>query len=776
MSPTRPTPPAAKRLVGALGAALLAAAAAQAPAQGLLVHPDHPWPLPRPIPTPTPSEGSYKIGSVEVDATIKDRVATVQVAQTFENTSGRQVEASFVFPLPYDGAIDRLTFLVDGKEHEAELLSADEARKLYESIVRQNKDPALLEWVGTGLFRTSVFPIPAGETRTVTLRYTQLCRESHGLTDFVFPLSTAKYTSGVLDKIKVRVAIEQATPITNLYSPSHAVKVERPAPNRAVVKFDAEDELPTADFRLLCDVGSGQVGASLMSYRPDPDEPGYFLMLARPELPKPDAAQPAKTVLLVVDRSGSMSGEKIEQARGALKFVLRNLREGDTFNIVAYDDSVEAFKPELARFDDKTRAEAEAFADALMAGGSTNIDAALGRALGMLKDNKRPAYVVFLTDGLPTAGVTGEAQIAKNASELNKVRARLFSFGVGFDVNSRLLDKLSSENYGHAEYVRPNEDIEASVAKLYRRIGAPALVDAELKFRVEGSEKPADSVVGRVYPAGPFDLFAGDQAVVIGRYHEAGPVVATLAGRLGEETQTYDFAGEFTAESPDASDAFVARLWAMRRVGDLINQLDLNGRNEELVEELVSLATEHGIVTQYTSFLADENANPNAVASNRARGLQESEDLSVASGEYAFNQRAAKSMFGSRSGASGGGSGIQTFSAIMPSAESAPASPAERYSRVAQQAKQNVMFYDARSGRNRTADNIRQIAGKTFFLRDGKWVDSALDDEAIKNAESIERFGDAYFAFAREQGRAIGPYLAIEEPIVIEIDGRAYSW
>ena len=106
-----------------------------------------------------------------------------------------------MFPLPYDGAIDQLTLLVDGKEYEAKLLSKEEARRRYEEIVRKNRDPALLEWVGTGMFQTSVFPIPPGAKRTVTLRYSQLCRKSYGLTDFIFPLSTAKYTCEPLDKL-----------------------------------------------------------------------------------------------------------------------------------------------------------------------------------------------------------------------------------------------------------------------------------------------------------------------------------------------------------------------------------------------------------------------------------------------------------------------------------------------------------------------------------------------------------------------------------------------
>jgi Ca-activated chloride channel family protein len=195
-------------------------------------------------PAPPPASYKYKIEAIDVNAKLTDQVARVQVTQVFENTGSVQLEASFMFPLPYDGAIDQLTLLVDGKEYEAKLLSKEEARKRYEEIVRKNRDPALLEWVGTGMFQTSVFPIPPGAKRTVTLRYSQLCRKSYGLTDFIFPLTTAKYTSKPLEKLNIRVAIESGSPIKNVYSATHKVEIDRPDKTHAVVNYDAQDLVP----------------------------------------------------------------------------------------------------------------------------------------------------------------------------------------------------------------------------------------------------------------------------------------------------------------------------------------------------------------------------------------------------------------------------------------------------------------------------------------------------------------------------------------------------
>ncbi len=485
----------------------------------IIIWPPHPHPIPRPM--PSEPVVTYKIDSLDVDARIIDQVAKVQVSQSFVNTGSRLMEVAFIFPLPYDGAIDRMTLLVDGREMPAKLLSADAARRQYEEIVRKNRDPALLEWVGTGMFKTSVFPVPPGAKRTVSLRYTQLCRKQEGMTDFLFPLSTAKYTSSAVEKIDFRISIESQEEIKNLYSPTHAVEIKRPDDRHALVTFTAKDQVPASDFRLLYDVGRGKVSTRVLSYRPNGSEDGYFLLLASPQI-KDGGERPKKTVLLVMDRSGSMSGQKIEQVRAALKHVLNNLREGDLFNIIAFDSEVESFRPELQRYNDKTRREALGFVEGLYAGGSTNINDALRISLGQLNDSGRPSYVVFLTDGLPTVGETNEMRIVANSKEWNKVHARIFCFGVGYDLNARFLDKLVRENFGQSEYVRPDENIEEHVGRLYNRIESPVLTGMNIRFDLDTAKTEEGRPVNRIYPKEATDLFAGDQLVVVGRYKHSG--------------------------------------------------------------------------------------------------------------------------------------------------------------------------------------------------------------------------------------------------------------
>ncbi len=743
-----------------------------------IIWPPHPPRPPHRRPVPPPP-ASYKIAEFDVSARLVDQVAQVRVSQSFVNTGSRQLEVSFIFPLPYDGAIDQMTLLVDGKEYPAKLLSAEEARRLYEDIVRKNKDPALLEWMGTGLFKTSVFPVPPGAKRTVSLRYSQLCRKQEGLTDFLFPLSTAKYTSHAVEKVHVRVSIESGDEIKNVYSPTHAVKIKRPDDRHAAVEYTAENEVPASDFRLLYDVGRGKVSARVLSYRPDTDQDGYFLLLASPKIKAPDKEPPKKTVIFVADRSGSMSGKKIEQARGALRFVLENLREGDLFNIIAYDSEVESFRPELQRFDDDTRKAALGFIEGIYAGGSTNIDGALRAALGQLQDSSRPSFVLFLTDGLPTAGVTNEMQIVENAAQANQVRARIFSFGVGYDVNSRLLDKLVRANHGQTEYVRPDEDIEDRVSRLYRRIESPVMTDVQIEFVLDEIKSEEGKPVNRIYPKGSLDLFAGEQLVVVGRYKKFGAAKVKISGSVGGKQQKMDFPAKLVKESKDDTVAFAEKLWAVRRVGEILDEIDLKGKNQELVKELIDLATRHAILTPYTSFLADENTRIGDVASNVRRAGDRLLALDRVTGTGAFHQRAMKGSLqraaqatpaasapgAGMMGGYGGAGGFRYGDSASGRAR-APARPL--YEEMAGE------FAGADEEMEQAVQTVRNIGNRAFYYRNGQWVDSTASEEQQKNPVRVKQFSDEYFALARRHGRKLTQYMVFDDPVLVNIEDRAY--
>ncbi|MCS5630903.1 MAG: VIT domain-containing protein [Pirellulaceae bacterium] len=725
--------------------------------QGALIDLRRPIAPPMPSPIAQPLH-SYCIKSLDVNVNLNGQIARVQVSQEFKNTSKRTIEASFVFPLPYDGAIDRLTLLVGNKEYEAKLIERDEARRIFEGYVRRNQDPALLEWMGSGMFKTSVFPIPPGETRKVTIRYSQVCRQFQGMTEWLFPLRIARHTTKPIEQLSVQVSISSPLAIKSVYSPTHSIAVKKPSAKIARISYEQKNVIPNSDFRLFYDVGKQSIGTSVLSYRPDGDEDGYFMMLISPDIQSQQRESISKNIVFVVDRSGSMTGRKIDQAKEALRFVINNLNDGDLFNIVAYDSEIETFAPELQRHNKSSRDKALGFIESIFAGGSTNIDGALNAALDMLQDDETPNYVVFLTDGIPTVGETNIARIVDSASEANSVRARVCCFGVGYDVNSLLLDKLARTGYGQSVYVRPDEDIEAKVAEFYTRIASPVLTDVKLRVDVDGIKIAQGSAVNRVYPRNLYDLFAGDQLVLVGRYKHAGNAKVVLSGRVNGEVQRLEFPAKLEHKSTSSNQSFVEKLWAVRRIGEIIDKIDLEGRNDELLDELVMLSRRHGVLTPYTSFLADENGGIRDEAKSRQRAATALNDLATEeAGQAGFARRQNKASF---QNAGGGRLGDAEGDGLLPS--------------QSVDADGGVIFRDAVTNREVKVKTLKQVGGKSFFLEEGQWVDSNASKEQIETAQDLTRYSSSYFALAAKHGAVVGRILALPGTVIVVIDGQVY--
>ena len=742
------------------------------------------------IRTPISVNRAYEIREVSVDARVRDQVAEVRVGQTFHNPGSTVIEAEYLFPLPDDAGVQDLVLMVDGKEMPGRVLPKDEARRIYEEIVRTKRDPALLEYMGRGLFRASVFPIPPGADRKVTLRYTQVCKKDRDVVEFVYPLATQKYSSKPIQKLTLDLRIEGKDAIKSVYCPSHDASIARSGEREARVTLDRRDVIPTSDFKLVYTLAEGAVGVTVLSYRPSAGEDGFFLLLASPEVKQADARPLPKTVLFVLDRSGSMASKKLEQAKNALQFVLDNLRDDDTFNIIAYDDRVDTFKPETQRYSSSSRADAARYVANIREGGSTNIDGALKAAMAMISDDSRPSYVLFLTDGLPTAGEINELKIADNARAGNKYRARIFAFGVGFDVNARLLDRLSGGNAGTSEYVRPDESIEAHVGAFYSKMTRPAFAAISINFR--GSD------VNRTYPRDLPDLFEGGQLVWVGRYRESGKATIKLSGKVGGEPRSFEFPTELAAPGSNPGYDFVEKLWAVRRVGFIIDQIDLNGPNKELTDELVTLGTKYGLLTPYTSFLADERTNLHAALENRGRTMMNLDALSIVQGEAGTSQRGFKQalnqavrleegtrialsparaapgmggMGGTGGGMGGMGGGMGGMGRdVQRKSKTSAGKPTLAPAGAVNLAKNpSPAKSDASAG-----PAVRNLGVKTFYRKGDHWVDSEVKPEEDARAIVLEQFSDEFFKLTRAQSAEENQYLTFEEPVTVRLAGRVY--
>jgi Ca-activated chloride channel family protein len=720
--------------------------------------------------------------AVDLHAEIDGQVATTVVKLTLSNPGGRPAEAQVLMPVPQGATVRQFVLEGLGEEGIAQIMAKDEARRIYRQIVSKLRDPGLLEFAGQGLMKSSVFPVPAGGTQVVSLTYEQILPADGDRIDYVFPRSSER--SGVTWMMSALIEAER--PIATVYSPTHDLVTERISPTKVRVKVPASAASAAGSLSIstLLEAADG-LTASLIAY-PDPEEAGagYFLLLAGLPPVAPEDAKPVKReVTLVIDRSGSMRGEKIEQAREAALQVLSGLEDGEAFNIIDYSDSIESFAAAPVIKSDETMRQASAYLESLKATGGTNIHDAL---LEALRPEPREGYlpmVLFLTDGLPTVGVRSESAIREAVAGSNAHQRRIFTFGVGFDVNAPLLTNIASTSRATTTFVLPDEDVEAKVGHVFKRLSGPVLAAPELTS-VGMRQLPA-SRIREVMPCAMPDLFEGDQLVVLGRYTPGDDLVLKLTGEYFGKEREFTF--EFDTSKATAKNGYVPRLWASRKIGALINEIRQAGANgqmpgeepalsdahlKELVDEIVRLSIRWGILTEYTAFLAvpEEQrrdfaellAIEGVLQSNQGGGGQspfrrarvEAEANLVESQRERAGEEAVRQE-----------NNIQTF--YLNSTNIAQGQVSDKMGWAGYELKSGISGSDV-------AANVRNVADQTFFNVANRWVQAELVEvESPQIDETIEYGTDAYDKLVDElidEGR--GAMLAMQGEILLQRAGR----
>lgn len=547
-----------------------------------------------------------------VTVTIEDQIATTKVDQVFYNQNDFPVAGTYIFPLPSNAVVQRFVMWVDNEPLEGKILPEEEAREIYEGYVRQNRDPALLEYIGRDAVRASIFPIPAYEERRIQLEYTQILPLESAMLHYVYPLNTERFSAQPLEQVRIHIEIHSNNEIRSLYSATHQenILIERLDAYQATVSYEASNIFPEKDFDLYLGLSNDPIGLHLLSYHPEQGD-DFFMLFLSPELAEEANKILPQDILLVLDTSGSMEGEKLEQAKGALQYVLEHLNTEDRFNIVSFSSNVHTFAQELRPAQEASQA--LTWLNSLEAIGGTNIYLALSEALRQTSA-ERTTIIIFLTDGLPTEGIVEENVLLTTLQEEAPRSARIFPFGVGYDVNTLLLDALAENHKGQPAYVEPHERIDEQVSSFYGRIQSPVLTDISLD--VEGVQ------VYDIYPYPLPDLYAGNQLVLTGRYTGSGMGKIALSGYLGEQGVTNTYDGYF---SPDGEADFIPRLWAARKIGYLLTQIRLHGEKEEWIAAVVMLSQRYGIVTPYTAFLIEDDMLTEAGRENAVEELMEME-------------------------------------------------------------------------------------------------------------------------------------------------------
>jgi Ca-activated chloride channel family protein len=543
-----------------------------------------------------------------VNVKIEEGVATTTVKQTFRNPNNVALEGTYVFPLAEDAAIGAFSMMMGGKMVSGEVLEKQKAAQIYRDIVARSLDPALLEYVGRRLFQARVFPIPAMGSTDVEMTFSETLTRSASLLEYRYPFRTEGISPAPVGEAVVVMDVASRTPMRAVYSPSHKVDVVKKGDHEARISFEQKAYQADRDFVLAIGLGSDPIGATMLSHVETGGD-GSFVLVLSPSIEVKAQKTIAKDVIFVADTSGSMAGEKMEQLRRALSFCLKSLNQADRFGLITFSTEPRMFSDKLRSVDAAAIEDALRYVAELKAAGGTNINEALTQALAIGGGEKeRPVNVIFMTDGLPTVGITDVDAILKGVREKNKGGVRLFVFGIGHDLNPVLLDRLGEENRGSRDYVDEREDLEVKVSGFYEKISNPILADVKVSF--EGLS------VEEVYPKTLPDLFRGSQLLLTGRFKGEGEVKVKLSGKVDGAPAEHVFALKAGGSSKQPS---IPRLWAVRKVGYLLDQIRLNGEQKELKDEVVRLGTKYGIVTPYTSFLVVEDT-PAAGTPPRRRG------------------------------------------------------------------------------------------------------------------------------------------------------------
>jgi Ca-activated chloride channel homolog len=703
--------------------------------------------MPRPVPgirSPYPLEVKYH----KVDVVLNGLSAETNIDQEFFNPTNQRLEGFYIFPVPKNAVIRKFSMFIDGKETEAELLDAEKARTIYEDIVRKQLDPALLEYTDRSAFKVRIFPIEPRSSKRIKLKYTETLSREAGAVEYLYPLNTEKFSAKELSEVRISVTLKAGGEIKNIFSPTHEIKVNRTAKDSADIEYADKNVKPDEDFRLLYSSSDTDIGFFMRSYREAADD-GFFFMDISPKVELSDNEIQPKDIAFILDTSGSMAGEKLDQAKKALSFCVKNLNDRDRFQIVRFSTEADALFDTALVADASNRKKAQNFIDGFKPVGGTNIEDAIRKALESIKKDSRPKVVVFITDGKPTIGETDDIKLADMIKKWNAGNARIFTFGIGSDVHTFLLDRITEQSRAYRTYYSQRDNLEEKIASFYKKIQSPVMTDVTVKV--------SNVKVNKIHPRSFPDLYAGTSLTIFGRYTGDGDAAVTVEGMINGKSKKFTYPCAFVKNSTDND--YIPPLWASRRVGYLLDQMRLSGESAELKDEVVQLARQYGIITPYTSFLVLEDETRRVerrVTNEDFTTVRRAAPAPAAEKEYRKDYFAMKSSSGDES--IGASNSIQTLS------------------QADNMAKQKARINSGGTTQSKSVQNmqIRNINGQAFYQSGSFWVDSRL--AAMKSPKAVQvKFGtEEYFNLAAKD-REVSQYMSLGKNVRFKYKNTIYE-
>lgn len=706
---------------------------------GFIIIPDPPGPHPRPgWRDPFPLEVKYH----DVKVTIDGLVARTKIDQVFYNPLDQRLEGQYIFPVPEGAIITGFKMYVSGKEYKADLLDAEQAKKLYQDIVAKSKDPALLEYTGRNIYTLKIFPIEPRSERKVEIEYVQNLDYDNGIVKYLYPLNTEKFSSKPLDKVTVNTEIKSKNRILNIYSPTHETRSEKKDDHHFTASYEEKGVKPDKDYLLFINTTQKGSVADLMVWKSDEDQE-FFLLTFAPDDKEFVTEYVPKDIVFVLDVSGSMAGEKLQAAQDALVYCINRLKDQDNFQIIKFGTQAEKLFTSFRKADNETKKLAETKVRKFESVGGTNIEEALKLALGEKLNDGRPYYVVFITDGKPTIGERDEAKLAEKLDKDLIKGKRVFTFGVGYDINIHLLDKIAMKTGGIRNYSPPNSEVEVIISSFFSKIESPVLTDVVI------TASPG-LTLKMTYPSEKVDIYKGSVATFTGLLEGNGTI--SIAGTRNGKKFTFDVP---VSSKDEGEHQFIPVIWAMRRVGHLLDLLRLNGESKELKDEIIMLSKKYGLITPYTAFLILEDEQ---ITNNQRPPL--SPNLKDAGGFQDVSPTVFKGDF----------ENLQTKEGLGGTTAS---EQVRDYAGADQLNHRDVEKKNTDPGNSKsgTQIDIQDAGGRAFYKNSGYWVDSYIEYQKNKGLQQINFGSDEYFKLAFKD-KSIAQILALGRNVRFMYEGE----
>lgn len=563
---------------------------------------------------PDPNTLSLQVMNVEV--LIDNQHARVKVMQIFDNHSAQVLEGKYLFALPQTASIFDFAVWDADVRIPGVMMEKRRANKVYSEIKQQQIDPGLLqqddEHEGRSAFSAKVFPIPAYGTKRVEIEYTEVLPVDSLVSHFTFPLKPSFGDAQRVEEFNLHVHVLSDYPISpvNKERDDYALTVTKSEPNEFEADFHATGFELNQDFSFDYRIDVPESTLSFTTYR-EPEQisaydlrdpalavqnpSGYFEARAVFNQSAAENKQP-RNVILLLDTSLSMYGEKLKRAVEALDYFLNSLSPQDHFDLILFNEETYAFSPTpLPATSDNTEHALDFIRNSMLGSGS-DLRKALAKAVELAPQFPQgERSLVLVSDGNPTLGTRNAKKILQTVDR----NTRVFAFGLGSDANNSLLEEFAKTGHGYFASVRETEDITTALKIFFDHVGSTSIENAQLTANDGGN-------FYQVYASSDYG-FDGSSLAFVGRYRTPSPRASvTVTGQFGAES--IKLARDVVL--PELADihSHLPRVWARARVDALLREMDLNGEREDYIAEIIRLSQKYRFVTPYTAFIAAPRA------------------------------------------------------------------------------------------------------------------------------------------------------------------------